>query len=429
LKEPTLDTPGTRNTPASLDQQARAETVMARCHALDRFSEESGPLTRRYGTPALRAAQDEVSGWMIAAGMSVHRDAVGNLIGRYPGNREDAPALLIGSHLDSVRDAGRFDGPLGVLCAVSAVEALHASQTRLDHALEVVAFADEEGVRFGSTYLGSRTVTGDLGERDLALTDRDGVSFAEAIRAFGGDPDAVAAARRDGAEFLGYLEVHIEQGPFLEAAGLPVGIVSAIVGFSRVAVEFTGHAGHAGTVPMGRRRDALAAAAAFVLAAEAAAIAEPGAVATVGELAVTPGAGNVIPGAVRLSLDLRHPDDATRARLRDGLETEARAIGAAREIGVGWRPAYDNGAVPADAAMAARLEAAIAALGLPIHRLPSGAGHDAAALSAITPAAMLFVRCAGGISHHPAESVAVEDVAVALVVLDRAIVGPFSGTD
>ena len=425
MKESTLDSLDTSASPASLDLRARAETVMARCHALDRFSEESGRLTRRYGTPALRAAQDEVAGWMIGAGMSVHRDAVGNLFGRYPASAEDAPALLIGSHLDSVSDAGRFDGPLGVICAVSAVEALHAADVRLDHAIEVAAFADEEGVRFGSAYLGSRTVTGDLGERDLALTDRDGVSFAEAIRTFGGDPDGVAASRREPADLLGYLEVHIEQGPELEARRLPVGVVSAIVGFTRVAVEFTGHAGHAGTVPMGRRRDALVAAAAFVLAAESIAAAEPGAVATVGELTVSPGAGNVVPGAVRLSLDLRHPDDATRLRLRDQLETEARAIGAAREIGVGWRPAYDNPAVPADAAMAGRLEAAIAALGVPVHRLPSGAGHDAAALSAIVPAAMLFVRCAGGISHHPAESVAVDDIAVALGVLDRAIAGPF----
>ncbi|MFI5052678.1 MAG: hydantoinase/carbamoylase family amidase [Acidimicrobiales bacterium] len=224
---------------------------------------------------------------MRDAGMSVRRDQLGNLRGRYDGSGE--AALLLGSHLDSVRDAGRYDGPLGVMVAIAAVERLHRADRRLPFGIEVLAFADEEGMRFGSTYLGSRAVAGTLEPHDLERRDADGIAVADAIRSFGGDPERVTEDRWSGAKPLGYVEVHIEQGPVLEARGLPVGVVSAIAGQNRFAISFHGEAGHAGTVPMDRRRDGLVVAAMFVIAVEQEARARDGLVATVGKLEVQPG--------------------------------------------------------------------------------------------------------------------------------------------
>ncbi len=392
---------------------------MARCDELAHHSEEPDRLTRRYGTPALRAAQEAVAGWLRAAGMTTQRDALGNVIARYEGKAAGTPAFLLGSHLDTVRDAGKYDGPLGVLVALAAVEALHDRRERLPFALEIVAFADEEGLRFRTAYLGSRAYAGGFDPAWLDLVDDDGVSLRAAIRGFGGDPDALPSARRDGAGLLGYLEVHIEQGPTLEALGLPVGVVSAIAGQGRIAVTVRGEAGHAGTVAMDHRRDALCAAAELVLAVEAVGRATPGLVATVGQIMVEPGAGNVVPGLARLSLDVRHPDDAVREDADRRLRQRADAIAAARRVELAWDPMSDNAATPLDTDLTDLLARAVADSGYPVHRLPSGAGHDAVALSPIAPAAMLFVRCAGGISHNPAESVAVEDVAVAISVLRR----------
>ena len=407
--------PGRRK-PLTLD---RARIVMARCDELNTITEEPGLLTRRYGTPALRETRDVVAGWMRDAGLATRVDAIGNLSGRF--GPPAGPALLLGSHLDSVRDAGRYDGPLGVLAALAVAEPLATRGEQLPFAVEVIAFADEEGVRFGTAYLGSRALVGNLDAATLARPDPEGITIAEAIRGFGGDPDALATARREPADLIGYLELHIEQGPVLESRDLPVGIVSAITGQSRVAVAFTGVAGHAGTVPMTLRRDALAGAAEFVLAAETLAGAEPGAVATVGEIAVSPGASNVIPAGARLSLDVRHPDNTIRAKVETTIHDRAREIADRRGLGLAWTTLQEHHSVPADAGLDAILAAAIADFGLPVHRLPSGAGHDAVVMSAITPAAMLFVRCAGGVSHHPAESVTEGDVAVALAVLDRAV--------
>ncbi len=401
---------------AATDRAARA---MERCEALNAFSEEPARLTRRYGTPALRQAMNATEGWLRSAGMTTRRDALGNLIGRYEGATPGAPALLLGSHLDSVRDAGKFDGPLGVLTALAAVEGLHERRERLPVAVEVIAFADEEGVRFRTAFLGSSAFVGSLEASKLEAVDDDEVSLREAIAAFGGDPDAVARGEGGLGPAVGWVEVHLEQGPRLEGLGLPVGVVSAIVGMNKVAVAFEGEAGHAGTVAMDRRRDALAAAAEFVLAAEAAARATAGLVATVGQIAAEPGASNVIPGLVRLSLDLRHPADGVRAAARVDLEEAARAIGARRGVGVAWERLTDTPATPCDPALTDRLAAAIAESDSPVERLPSGAGHDAVALAPRMPVAMIFVRCAGGVSHNPAESVAEADIAVAIDVLDR----------
>lgn len=396
-----------------------AETVMQRIATLARYSEEPQRLTRRFATTALREAQAQVEVWMRTAGMSARRDAVGNLIGRYPASRPDAPCLLLGSHLDSVRDAGNFDGPLGVLVALALVERLHQRGQRLPFAIDVLAFADEEGLRYGTAYLGSKAVAGSFDPAYLARTDDDGISMADAIRHFDGDPGALLDARYAAETVLGYCEVHIEQGPVLEAEDLPVGVVTAIVGQSRITVSFTGMAGHAGTVPMALRHDALCAAAEFVLRVEQAGREQPGLVATVGELMVQPGASNVIPGAVELSLDVRHHDDATRACARDWLQAQAEAIGGARQVTSGWSVVQETASVPCAAELTDQLAQAVVDAGYPPHRLVSGAGHDAVALAELTGIAMLFVRCKRGISHNPAESAATEDVAVAIMVLER----------
>jgi allantoate deiminase len=400
-----------------------AAQIVRCCRALAAVSEDEGRLTRRFATPAMARANELVGGWMTEAGMEVRVDAAGNLVGRLPGDDPGAGTLLLGSHLDTVRDAGAFDGPLGVLAAVACVERLRADGTRLPFAVDVLGFSDEEGLRYSTAYLGSRAVAGTFDPALLGLVDDDGVALGEALRDFGGAPDALAGAARRGERLLGYCEVHIEQGPVLEGRDVPVGVVSAIVGATRAELEFSGRAGHAGTVPMDLRHDAACAAAEWVLAVEAAARREPALVATVGRLEARPGAPNVVPGAAVASLDVRHPDDAVRDAAVRGLRDAAGAIGARRGVEVTWREVMSAPAVAADAALTAALSAAVAERGLPVVTLASGPGHDAVALSALTGVAMLFVRCAGGLSHHPDESVDESDVAVALDVLHAFVRG------
>jgi allantoate deiminase len=402
---------------------AWAEQVVRRCRELAAVSEEEGRLTRRFASPAMARANELVGGWMAEAGIEVRVDAAGNLVGRLPGADPGAGTLLLGSHLDTVRDAGAFDGPLGVLAAVACVERLRAEGTRLPFAVDVLGFSDEEGLRYGTAYLGSRAVAGTFDPALLGLVDDDGVALGDALRDFGGAPDALAGAARRGERVLGYCEVHIEQGPVLEGRDVPVGVVSAIAGATRAELEFSGRAGHAGTVPMDLRHDAACAAAEWVLAVEAAARREPALVATVGRLEARPGAPNVVPGAAIASLDVRHSDDAVRDAAVRGLRDAAGEIGARRGVEVLWREVMTAPAVAADAALTVALSAAVAERGLPVVTLASGAGHDAVALSALTGVAMLFVRCAGGISHHPDESVDEADVAVALEVLHAFVRG------
>jgi allantoate deiminase len=385
-----------------------AELVLARCDELARCTEESGRLTRRFGTPALREAGELAGAWMRQAGMTVRRDAIGNVVGRREGG---ARTLLLGSHLDTVPDAGRYDGALGVLVALAAVEAAHA----LPFAVEVYGFADEEGTRYGTSYLGSRVVAGRFERALLDRLDADGVALADALRAFGGHPDGLSEARRDPADLVGYCEVHIEQGPVLETRGTPLGVVTGIAGQSGIAVGFVGAAGHAGTVPMELRRDALGAAAELVLAVEGVGRSVDELVATVGKLSVDPGAANVIPGAATLSVDVRHLDDAVRVGAVERLHDRASEIAEARRVGLRWQ-VRDTPAVTCDPALTELMEHAI---GSDAMRLPSGAGHDAAMMASICPVAMLLVRCAGGISHHPDESVSVEDVAAAIDATTR----------
>ena len=389
-----------------------AEIVMARCDELATCSEDPDRLTRPFASGAMRRAHELVGGWMREAGMEVRRDNIGNLRGRIgaPG----APTLLLGSHLDSVRGAGKYDGPLGVLIAIAA-----AQHVRVPYALEVLAFADEEGLRFGTTYLGSRAVAGTFDMGALKLVDGSGVSMSDAIAAFGGDPSAIGQDAWRGERLLGYVEAHIEQGPVLEARRLPVGVVTAIAGQNRYALNFKGEAGHAGTVPMNGRRDALAAAAEFVLAVEAEGRAVAGLVATVGQVDVRPGAANVIPGDVDLSLDVRHAEDGVRLQSCGRLLERAQDIAVQRNVSLTVLPMAENVAVHCSPALTESLAAAIAQSGEEAISLTSGAGHDGVTMSALTEIAMLFIRCRGGISHSPSESVAVEDVAVAIEVTSR----------
>jgi len=394
-----------------------AAAVLRRCDELAAFTEEEGRLTRRYATPALWQAGETVREWMEAAGIEVRRDAIGNLIGRLGDG--DRRTLLVGSHLDTVRDAGRYDGVLGVLVAIACAERLRDDGRSLPYTLEVLAFADEEGVRYGTGYLGSSVVAGCFDTADLERRDAGGVKLADAVRAFGGDPDGLAGDRREPADLIGYYEVHIEQGPVLEGDGVPLGVVTAIAGQTGGRIVFTGEAGHAGTVPMALRRDALGAAAEFVTALETVARERDGVVATVGSVGVEPGARNVIPGRVVLSVDVRHASDPVRDAVLAGLRKRAGAIADARGVGLEWQVGTGTRAVDTSAALADKVAEAVAASGHPVVRLPSGAGHDAVMLSRIAPIAMLFVRCAGGVSHNPGESVTVEDVAAAIDATTR----------
>jgi allantoate deiminase len=394
---------------------------MQRVEALAKISDDPNCLTRTFCSPAMRRANALVGSWMRMAGMQVRTDAIGNLIGHYSSKskikNQRSKILLLGSHLDTVRNAGKFDGPLGVLVAIACVQHLHDSKTRPPFDIEVIGFADEEGVRYQSTYLGSKVLAGTFSPKDLKRLDSDCISMADAIRRFGGKPEAIATAKLHPKRLLGYAEVHIEQGPILEQRNISVGVVQAIAGQTRLRFNFSGQAGHAGTTPMSLRRDALCAAAEFISAVETFARRTRGLVATVGEIAALPGASNVVPGKVRLSLDVRHPIDAIRNRVVSTLKQKAREIVNKRKIKFAVEIVHQTAAVACDLRLSALLAKAVMQHQLEIPLLPSGAGHDAAAMSAITPVAMLFVRCKAGISHHPDESASKKDVRVAIAVM------------
>lgn len=396
--------------------------LLARADELARHSEQPDGLTRVSYSPEYRAAADLVMDWMREAGMDARLDAVGNVVGRYEGERPGLPALLLGSHLDTVRDAGRYDGMLGVIAAIECVRALHESGRRLAFAVEVVGFVDEEGVRFGITMLGSRALAGTFEASMLAAKDREGMTLAEALRAFGLDPARVGEAVRRRESLLAYAELHIEQGPVLESEALPVGVVTAINGYSRLMFTAEGMAGHAGTVPMGLRRDALAAAAECVLAVERLGRAEPELVSTVGRLEVQPGAINVIPGRVRFSVDVRAPADPMRERAVDAIGLELEALCRRRGVALRREPLQAMGVAACAPWLVERMARAIAAEGVGrVRRLPSGAGHDGMSLKGMADIVMLFVRCRGGISHNPAEAISAEDAETGARVLLRFI--------
>ena len=368
---------------------------MRRCDELGRISEEKGCLTRTFHSPAMERANKLVGSWMRQAGMAVREDAAFNLIGRLPSAQRGAKCVVIGSHLDTVRNAGKYDGPLGVLLGLAVAERLRGE--KLPFHLEVVGFSDEEGVRYQTTYLGSRAMCGLLAPPDLARIEEKGM----------------ARAKRARRELLAYFEAHIEQGPVLEHLRMPVGVVSAIAGQTRIRAGFTGRAGHAGTTPMSLRQDALCGAAEVILAAE-----KLGVTATVGECGVVGGASNVIPGRVVFTLDVRDAKDVKRRAACGKLRRLAAAVAQRRGLKLDWEVVQETLTSPMDPELTGILAAAV---GARVKKLPSGAGHDAAVMVRVCPASMLFVRCKGGVSHHPDESVTTGDVAVALDVLTRAV--------
>ena len=402
-------------------QQAAAR-VMARADELAAISETPDALTRVYLSPQHLEANQRAARWMTQAGMTVWQDSVGNICGRYEGEQEGAPAILLGSHLDTVRNAGRYDGMLGVLTAIEVVHGLHQQGRRLKQAIEIVGFCDEEGTRFGITLLGSRGITGTWPESWLAQSDADGVSVAQAMVLAGLDPARIHLAARRPEEIAAYLELHIEQGPCLEQEGLALGVVEAINGARRLNCRFTGEAGHAGTVPMSHRKDALAAAAEWMVRVETLTREQGGnRVATVGTLRCAPGAVNVIPGDVTLTLDIRGPHDQPLDALLDTLLNEAQAIASRRQLRFSAEEFYRIAATACDSGLQQVLSEAVQAVQGRSLTLPSGAGHDAIAMAERWPSAMLFVRCKGGISHHPAESVTADDVALAIAAYSRAV--------
>ncbi|AWU97545.1 allantoate amidohydrolase [Azospirillum ramasamyi] len=393
--------------------------ILERIDALAAISAEDWRLSRLYLTPEHRRANDLVAQWMTAAGMAVREDAVGNIIGRYEGEQPGLPALLIGSHLDTVRDAGRYDGMLGVLTGIAVVADLNARGRRLPFAVEVIGFGDEEGTRFQSTLIGSRAIAGTFNPAVLEMRDAAGTRLADAMMAFGLNPAAWASAAYEPHAVLAYVELHIEQGPVLEALDRPVGVVTAIAGATRLAVTVEGMAGHAGTVPMTLRRDALAAAAEMIVAVEQLCSGQERLVGTVGRIEASPGATNVIPGKVHFTIDLRADRDPLRLERVGAVRARLEAIADARGVAIGIDTLHESPAVACHPALMAQLAAAASAEGLDAPQLPSGAGHDAMALAALTDIAMLFVRCERGISHNPAERITAADAEAGARVLAR----------
>jgi len=384
------------------------------------FSEDAGSTRRIFLSPPMRECHAEIARWMDSLGAEVRIDAAGNLRAVYPGREPSAPRLLIGSHLDTVPNAGAYDGILGVVLAVALLEGLQGR--RLPFAIEVVGFSEEEGVRFGTPFIGSRALVGRLDENLLNVRDAQGVSVRDAIENFGLKPAEISQAEVKN-DVLGYLEFHIEQGPVLEELDLPLAAVEAIAGQSRLEFSFIGRANHAGTTPMHLRRDAVAAAAEWIGVVESTAGETPGLVATVGKIEARPGAVNVIAAEARLSLDVRHKSDEVRSRAVENLIRRAREIAERRGLTVQHNLLLSQNAVGMDPFLTAEIERAIISTGCKPHKMVSGAGHDAMILAEKVPAGMIFLRTPGGISHDPAESVEVEDVERAiecgLHLLDR----------
>ena len=388
-----------------------AEEVTVRCRRLASFSEDAGSTKRTFLSAPMRDCHVEISSWMKALNMTVSVDAVGNLRGFYPGASPGAPRILVGSHLDTVPNAGAFDGILGVVLAVGLVESL--ADRKLPFGIEVIGFSEEEGVRFDVPFIGSRALVGQIDQELLDRKDGDGISVRKAIQDFGLNPNEISRAAF-GDDVLAYIEFHIEQGPVLEHLGRPLGVVEAIVGQSRVEFTFSGQANHAGTTPMNLRHDALAAAAEWILAVENLAQRTPGIVSTVGFLEAKPGATNVIAGEARAMLDIRHASDGARTEALDELIRQADSMAARRGVTLRWRTLLAQHAVAMDSFLVAQIGHAIQKAGCEPHRMASGAGHDAMILAEKIPAAMIFLRTPGGISHDPLESVYLEDVAKAL---------------
>ncbi|MBB2179177.1 allantoate amidohydrolase [Gluconacetobacter tumulicola] len=402
----------------SARETASGLRAVARCDDLGvaPYSDADDHLFRPYLGAGHAATLDRIAAWMTEAGMTARVDAAGNIVGRYEGRHSDAPVLLIGSHVDSVRDGGRYDGMLGVMLGIETVAWFAERGHRFPFAIEVIGFGDEEGSRFPVSMLTSRAVAGVLGDQDLALADAAGVGLAEALDGFGLELARFAGAARHREDVLAYVEAHIEQGPVLEAEGHALGVVSAIAAQYRFRAVVTGVAGHAGTMAMRLRRDALAAAAEMVLAVERIGGAGPeDLVATVGRMEVGPGVPNVVPGAVTFSIDVRAGVGAVRDRAADEIRVALADIAARRTVGLDLTLQQDLPATPCDSGLSRLMAEAVRDVtGAEPRVLVSGAGHDAMVMARLAPVAMLFLRCRGGVSHHPAEAVEVDDAQTAL---------------
>jgi allantoate deiminase len=387
----------------------QADTLIARCRYLAQFTEEPGQIKRTFLSPAMRACMQTVQEWMQAAGLRVVTDAAGNLRGRYPGS--SSTSLMIGSHLDTVPNSGAFDGILGVMMGLALVESLRGET--LPCTIELIGFSEEEGVRFSLPFIGSRALVGRLDAALLATEDHNGISVASALTSFGLDPEKIAGCEL-GDDVAGFLEFHIEQGVLLESEDKSLGVVQAIAGQTRAELTFTGRARHAGTTPMRLRNDAVAGAAEWIVEVERVALQTPGLVATVGDLRTHPGAGNIVAGQLRASLDVRHQHDAIRHQAVDHLLAEAESIAQRRGLKIMSRMQMDQPAVAMDARLSALAAEAISSIGVEPVPMISGAGHDAMIMAERVPSTMIFLRSPRGISHHPDESVRPEDVENAL---------------
>jgi len=392
--------------------------LLRQADVLAQFTEDAPRVTRTYLSNEHRQAGEYLIRLMREAGMSAQFDALGNIVGRYAAADPGAPVVMTGSHQDSVRNAGKYDGLFGIITAIACVKDLHARAIRLPYTLEIVGFGDEEGVRFGATLIGSKAMAGRFDPAWLDKTDDKGVTMRQALVEFGGDPERWREVDRRGNHVAAYVESHIEQGPILLNDGLPVGVVTAIAGGTRINARVTGLAGHAGTVPMGARQDALAAASEMVLFVERHCETHAGLVGTVGKMAVQPGAINVIPQDVLFTIDVRSGDDALRRAAAAAIREGCAEIAKRRRVRVELADFFAADAAPCDPKLQDAFARAIAAHGIPVRHLPSGAGHDAMEFPPVAPMAMLFVRCGNnGISHHPDETMTAEDADIATSVL------------
>jgi allantoate deiminase len=389
---------------------------MQRCDALARHSEQTDCLTRRFLSSPMHSVHRDLRGWMVASGMTVRVDAAGNIIGRRPANVPGEPKiLLMGSHLDTVPNAGKYDGILGVLISLAVIEAL--KDDRLPFAIDVLGFSEEEGVRYSQPYLGSRAICGSFDVDWMDRVDEAGITMREAIAQYGLNPQGMAEAAYDSECVIGYIEAHIEQGPVLESKGTPVAVVESIVGQSRLMLTFSGKAGHAGTTPMAARQDALVGAARFVQAVQDLGQRTEGLRATVGRLNVTPNASNVIPSRVELSLDIRHALDPIRIQAVQELLVTGNDIAVREGLHLEVLHRSDTSSVHASRELVDLLSQAITSHGIESYKMSSGAGHDAVVMAEKFPVAMLFIRHPEGISHHPDERVDEDDVAIATEIL------------
>jgi len=393
------------------DLREQADKVIARCRYLAQFTEVPGQIQRTFLSPAMRDCMQAVQGWMEAAAMSVLTDAAGNLRGRYAAVHSPSPCLIIGSHLDTVPNSGAFDGMLGVMLGLALVEALQGE--KLPFAIELIGFSEEEGVRYGLPFIGSRALIGSLDSAVLAAKDREGITLESALVSFGLDSSRIEEWVLTN-DVAGFLEFHIEQGALLESEELSLGVVHAIAGQSRAEITFTGRASHAGATPMLLRRDAVAGAAEWIGEVERLALQTNGLVATVGDLRTYPGAGNVVAGQLRASLDVRHGEDAVRQAAVDSLLAAALSIAGRRGLTAMGRMQMNQPAVAMDARLCALATESIRRIGIPPLSMVSGAGHDAMIMAERVPSTMIFLRSPGGLTHHPDESVRPQDVENAL---------------